>query len=241
MSKQLSLFSFAKKDQHREQEPSVAASSSSTAPPSTPTQLPNPTPPVCIPSSPTHHVAPTATACSLISRPKLVSYPKNKDNRLFNRDWYNGREWLEYIEEEDFCLCFPCKVFHSTTSTPFTKTGYRNWKMALSKKSGFMKHASSENHQSAMAQWKEQQHRDSSDTAISTLLNKPDPEHRTWLFTVFSVVKFLVMNGLPLREDSEMTNFKGEISGGLFLNTFGQLLFKLDPELDAPRGSEAAS
>ena len=94
--------------------------------------------------------------------------------------------------------------------------------MALPKKSGFMKHVSSENHQSAMAQWKEQQHRDSSDTAISTLLNKPDPEHRTWLFTVFSVVKFLVMNSLPLRGDSEMTNFKGEISGGLFLNTFGQ-------------------
>ena len=64
------------------------------------------------------------------------------------------------------------KVFHSTTSTPFTKTGYRNWKMALSKKSGFMKHASSENHQSAMAQWKEQQHRDSSYAAISTLLSK---------------------------------------------------------------------
>ena len=41
------------------------------------------------------------------------------------------------------------------------------------------------------------------------------------------------MNGLPLRGDSEMTDFKGEISGGLFLNTFGQLLFKLDPELDA--------
>ena len=41
------------------------------------------------------------------------------------------------------------------------------------------------------------------------------------------------MNGLPLRGDSEKTDFKGEISGGLFLNTFGQLLFKLDPELDA--------
>ena len=88
MSKQLSLFSFAKKYQHRDQEPSVAASSSSTVPPSIPTQLPNPTPPVCIPSSPTHHVAPTATACSVISRPKLVSYPKNKDNRSFNHDWY---------------------------------------------------------------------------------------------------------------------------------------------------------
>ena len=84
-----------------------------------------------------------------------------------------------------------------------------------------------------MAQWKEQQHRDRSDTAISTLLSRPDPEQRTWSFTVFSVVKCLVMNGLPLRGDSEMTDFKGEISGGLFLNTFGQLLFKLDPELDA--------
>ena len=84
-----------------------------------------------------------------------------------------------------------------------------------------------------MAQWKEQQHRDSSDTAILTLQNKPDPEHRTWSFTVFSDVKFLVMNGLPQRGDSEMTDFKGEISGGLFLNTFEQLLFKLDPELDA--------
>ena len=208
MSKQLSVFSFAKKYQHREQEPLVAARSSSTA--STPTQLTH----VCIPSSPTYHdaLAPTATACYVISRPKLVSYPKNKDNRSFKRDWYNGREWLEYIEEEYFCLCFPCKVYHSTASTPFTKIGYRNLKMALSKKSGFTKHASSENHQSAMAQWKEQQHHDSSDTAISTHLYKPHPEHRTWLFTVVYVDKFLVMNGLPLRGDSEMTD-------GLFLNT----------------------
>jgi hypothetical protein len=105
--------------------------------------------------------------------------------------------------------------------------------MATVKKRGFDKHETSEQHLSAMKQWKEKQHREDSNTKISTLLSRPNPEHRTWLFAVFSVVKFLVMNGLPLRGDVEVTDFNEGVSGGLFLNTFSHLLFKMDPGLEA--------
>ena len=106
--------------------------------------------------------------------------------------------------------------------------------MATVKKRGFDKHETSEQHLSAMKQWKEKQQREDSNTKISTLiLSRPNPEHRTWLFAVFSVVKFLVMNGLPLRWDVEVTDFDEGVSGGLFLNTFGHLLFKMDPGLEA--------
>ena len=55
---------------------------------------------------------------------------------------------------------------------------------------------------------------------------------------MFSVVKCLVMNGLPLRGDIEVTDFDEGVSGGLFLNTFGHLLFKMDPELEALASNE---
>ena len=40
------------------------------------------------------------------------------------------------------------------------------------------------------------------------------------------------MNGLPLRGDTEKTDFD-EVSRGLFLHTLGYLLFKVDPGLEA--------
>ena len=38
---------------------------------------------------------------------------------------------------------------------------------------------------------------------------------------------------LPLRGDTERTDFDEEMSGGLFLNTLGHLLFKMYPKLEA--------
>ena len=47
--------------------------------------------------------------------------------------------------------------------------------------------------------------------------------------TVFNVVKYLAVNGLPFRGRDENTDFGSESFGsGVYLNTFGDLLFKLD-------------
>ena len=57
------------------------------------------------------------------------------------------------------------------------------------------------------------------------------PEHKIWLQTVFNTTKYLVANGLPFRGHDENTDFNEKILGGLYLNTFGDLLFIQDPSL----------
>ena len=50
--------------------------------------------------------------------------------------------------------------------------------------------------------------------------------------TVFTVKKYLAVNGLPFRGDNENRDISSEnFGGGLYLNTFSDLLFKLDPNL----------
>ena len=58
------------------------------------------------------------------------------------------------------------------------------------------------------------------------------PDHRTWLESVFVVVKYLVLNGLPLRGHIENTKFSSDCFGdGIYLNTYSDLLFPLNPDL----------
>ena len=99
--------------------------------------------------------------------------------------------------------------------------------------SGFHKHEASDTHKSAMESWTERTLRTSTDSSIDRILERPDPEHRTWLHIVFRVIQFLVLNGLPLRGDEEYTDFEdGNVSGGLFLSSLSDLLFKIDPNLE---------
>ena len=97
---------------------------------------------------------------------------------------------------------------------------------------GFCKHESSDAHKRAMHEWKERTDRDAAGSSITQLVTQAEPEHRTWLLNVFTTIKFLVKNGLPLRGDVETTDFANEnVSGGIFLSTFSDLLFVLNPEL----------
>ena len=57
------------------------------------------------------------------------------------------------------------------------------------------------------------------------------PEHKIWLKTVFNTTKYLVANGQPFRGHEENTDFIEKIVGGLYLNTFADLLFVQDPSL----------
>ena len=67
---------------------------------------------------------------------------------------------------------------------------------------------------------------------MKTLVLKPVADHIVWLDTVFTVVKYLGINGLPFRGHTENTDFISEsFGGGLYLNTYADLGFKLNPEL----------
>lgn len=82
-----------------------------------------------------------------------------------------------------------------------------------------------------MAVWKEKEYREKSGQTVHNLIQLK-PEHKIWLKTVFSTTKYLVANGQPFRGHEVNTDFNEKISGGLYLNTFTNLLFVQDPHLD---------
>lgn len=131
--------------------------------------------------------------------------------------------------EIDACSCYPCRVYAPTTDTPFLKDGFKNWKNATN---SFDKHSKSVIHKSAIKSWKEHKMRETASQTVSTMVMQRIPEHQRWVEAVFLVVRFLAVNGLPLRGDDENADFSSnEFGGGLYLNTFGDLLFLFDNSL----------
>ena len=171
-----------------------------------------------------------------LSRPLLGSYPKKKQGkreRSFQRAWYGSFSWLEYFKNVDACFCYACRVFakDSAKEKTFTLTGFSNWKTAMESGRGFSKHQDSEVHIRAMAKWREREYRQNHGQAVKNLI-KVNPQHKIWLKTVFNTAKYLVSNGQPFRGNEENTNFNDQASGGLYLNTFTDLLFTQDPNLE---------
>ena len=166
-------------------------------------------------------------------RPHLKSYPKKKQgkaNRSFNPEWYRNYSWLEYFEELDACFCFPCRVLLTNSKEKvFTRTGFSDWKHALSTGKGIIGHNGSKGHENAMALWQERNLREKEKSRqIQNQVLSVTSEHKKWIFAVFNVVRFLSANGLPFRGDTEHDIDSGD---GLFIRAFSQLIFNLDPNL----------
>ena len=129
-------------------------------------------------------------------------FGQEKFDRHYKAAWYDGRPWLEYITEIDACVCYPCRVYSSNNDSPFVTTGFKDWKHAGTGKIC-----------------------DDNGNVKSHL--KGFAKHANSV--PHNVVKFLAMNGLPFRGDVEKTDFASEdFGGGLYLNTFADLVFPLD-------------
>ena len=187
------------------------------------------------------------------SRPILNSYPKRrfgqeKFGRHFKANWYDDRPWMEYVADLDACVCFPCRIYSPNSDLSFVRTGFHDWKHPRTEKApedpkpkdkdnskvkGFLRHAVSTRHQTSMKLWEEQKKISSSSSlSINTMVLTRIPEHHRWVEAVFNVVKYLTVNGLPFRGHDENTNFASESFGcAVYLNTFGNLLFKLNENL----------
>ena len=185
------------------------------------------------------------------SRPILNSYLKRRFGqetfeRQFKANWYDERPWLKYVVD----LCFPCRIYSPNSDSSFVRTGFNDWKHPGTEKApedpkpkdkdnsklkGFLRHAVSTRHQTSMKLWEEQKKTSSSSSlSINTMVLTRIPEHRRWVEAVFNVVKYLTVYGLPFRGHDENTDFGSESFGGVvYLNTFGDFLFKLD---ENPRG-----
>ncbi|XP_034057797.1 zinc finger and BTB domain-containing protein 47-like [Gymnodraco acuticeps] len=99
--------------------------------------------------------------CEEPAQPTRESFPKTLQGgarRSFRTDWYKTHSWLEYSQSNDSAYCFPCRHF-SLPDAPKTVfisiDGYRNWKKATMKDSGFCSHARSESHVNTMFAWGE--------------------------------------------------------------------------------------
>ena len=91
----------------------------------------------------------------------VIAFPPRKfvsKNRSFNSEWYIDYSWLEYSVEKDAAFCYACRFFTTSTSgrsdVAFTTTGFNDWKHALGKKGGLLKHSKSQVHAEAMLSWK---------------------------------------------------------------------------------------
>ena len=66
------------------------------------------------------------------SRPKLNSFPTDKNNRCFRSVWYYQFSWLEYSVNKDAAYRYHCRGFlPHIRETGFTTEGYSNWKRAI--------------------------------------------------------------------------------------------------------------
>jgi hypothetical protein len=136
-----------------------------------------------------------------INRVRLPVYPKI-DGRSFRSQWYDQFKWLEYQAEKDACFCFPCRIFQTveTKEKAFTEVGFKNWKKALDKDRGFYKHENGRAHKICMEKWTEQELRVTRNAEVSSLVNENIlTKNRYYIKTVFDIIKFLVINELPLR------------------------------------------
>ncbi len=129
----------------------------------------------------------------------------------------------------DASFCFACRKFGSNTDREdiFTMRGYTNWKKALEKDGGFLKHASGTPHFRAMMAWQEHKHRSETGDTIAHLLGQTQVEkNRYYVKSMGEVIQFLTVNELALRGHYH----EGGDEEGLVNKLFDYTL-KKDPKL----------
>ena len=80
--------------------------------------------------------------------------------RSFNPDWFKRFGWLHYDISKDAAFCFVCikalskgQISTGNVESAFVKTGFRNWKEALEKDRGLLKHQQSSAHNHAVQRY----------------------------------------------------------------------------------------
>ncbi|XP_026819519.1 zinc finger MYM-type protein 1-like [Rhopalosiphum maidis] len=122
-------------------------------------------------------------------QPILVFYPKTMfSNRMrhFSDKWYKMFNWIEYSIMDDAVFCFPCRFFskYYDLHTVFITIGFKQWKKALDKSSGFKQHESSSEHKKCQ-------------------LVK---ENRKYIQYIGKALFFTAVQGIDQREDDESEN-----------------------------------
>lgn len=129
--------------------------------------------------------------------------------------------WIEYSESEDAVYCYACRQFGNRSSSGkliFVTTGFNQWKMAIVKNKGLLKHDASASHLSAMASWKDKVNREAQNKEISQLLSTDVLEKRRYYVrAIVEVIVFLTENELAFRGTWDADSHMEE---GLFISLF---------------------
>jgi hypothetical protein len=113
----------------------------------------------------------------------------------------------------------------------FTVIGFRNWKSALEKGKGFMKHEKSYEHVQSLLRWKELEARKEKGEEISTLINDSQlKRNRYYVSTIVEIVKFIATNELPFRGNTSGDDSDDSYPSGIFLSLF-DFIAKKDEKL----------
>lgn len=166
---------------------------------------------------------------------KLNNFPKTthgRAKRSFHAEWYKTFTWLEYSARKDAAYCFACRHFSlpDAAESVFTSTeGYRNWKKASFKDSGFSSHAKSENHQNAMCAWAENKKRQDSNTSLVAIMDEKNKKQLTENQNyVKALAEILIVTAT---ENTAQRGHRGHTDSerkGIFLSML-ELLAKHDP------------
>ncbi|CAM4869410.1 unnamed protein product, partial [Rotaria socialis] len=149
---------------------------------------------------------------------QFATYPANQQNRSFQSTWFNDRTWLEYSVQNDASYCYYCRHFSSnqlTADDSFTSIGFNNWRKALDKSGGFIRHVSSQAHISATKNYltyKQQQETNSNvvkqlDSCRAIQIRR----NRERLTKICSTLRFLARQMISFRghEENEKSSNQG--------------------------------
>ena len=68
------------------------------------------------------------------TQPSCHNFPKGRDKRSFQKDWFKQYNWLEYSLEKGRAYCFYCYLFRNGKDDDkfgyeaFTRIGFKQWK-----------------------------------------------------------------------------------------------------------------
>ena len=96
-----------------------------------------------------------------------------------------------------------------------------------------IRHSKARSHINAEKAWDVHVARKNKFPFVEIIVLNRIPGHEMCMEALFNVVKFVFSNGLPFRGHDKNADFKsGDVSGGIYLNTFSQLLFQINPKLE---------
>ena len=118
---------------------------------------------------------------------------------------------MEYSVSRDAAYCFACRQFDikGNKELTFKVNGFSNWKRALERNSGFIKHEKTTAHVSAMLSWKERKIRNTNNNEISEIVSSSIlQKRRFYMKTLIEILIFLITNEVAMRGSWDIENHK---------------------------------